>query len=307
MNLRRLKYFLKIVDLGSLTYASDVLHIAQPALSQQIATLEGEFGQRLLTRNKRGVLPTDAGRVLYRHAQVILKQFEQAKAEVDRTGSRLSGRVSVGMVPGTAAAALALPLLKTVREQHPDVVLHINENFGTTLCEQVANGCMDMAFLYGGRRMDAGLTFEPLQTESLYVVSTCDALGTGPELSLALLAGCDLLLPRTHNYLRRYIDDAFSSIGTVARVVAEIESATTLASAVASGVGVTVLPESAARTVACTSGGHLFKLTDPCIDIPLALCTSDRLPLSEPARTVREIVLDLVDRASAHYALAEAA
>src|SRR5438552_18684004 len=60
MNLRRLKYFVKIVDIGSLTQAADVLHIAQPALSQQLATLEGEVRQQLLVRTKRGVTPTEA-------------------------------------------------------------------------------------------------------------------------------------------------------------------------------------------------------------------------------------------------------
>ena len=54
MNLRRLKYFVKIVDIGSLTQAAEVLHIAQPALSQQVATLEGEMDQQLLIRTKRG-------------------------------------------------------------------------------------------------------------------------------------------------------------------------------------------------------------------------------------------------------------
>lgn len=65
MNFRRLKYFVKIVDIGSLTQAAEVLHIAQPALSQQVATLEGEFNQQLLIRTKRGVTPTDAGKILY--------------------------------------------------------------------------------------------------------------------------------------------------------------------------------------------------------------------------------------------------
>ena len=68
MNLRRLKYFVKIVDIGSLTQAAEVLYIAQPALSQQLATLEGEVRQQLLVRTKRGVTPTEAGKVLYRHA-----------------------------------------------------------------------------------------------------------------------------------------------------------------------------------------------------------------------------------------------
>ena len=65
MNLRRLKYFVKIVDIGSLTQAAEVLHIAQPALSQQVATLEGEMDQQLLIRPKRGVTPTEAGNSLY--------------------------------------------------------------------------------------------------------------------------------------------------------------------------------------------------------------------------------------------------
>lgn len=68
MNFRRLKYFVKIVDIGSLTQAAEVLHIAQPALSQQVATLEGELNQQLLIRTKRGVTPTGAGKILYTHA-----------------------------------------------------------------------------------------------------------------------------------------------------------------------------------------------------------------------------------------------
>ena len=162
MNLRRLKYFVKIVDIGSLTQAADVLHIAQPALSQQIATLEGEFRQQLLVRTKRGVTPTEAGQILYRHAQIILRQFEQAQSDVNNTGESLSGQVSVGLAPGTAASALALPLLKAVRARHPAILLYLNENFGTMLSELVMNGRMDMAVLYAGKNVVHGLSFRPL-------------------------------------------------------------------------------------------------------------------------------------------------
>ena len=82
MNFRRLKYFVKIVDIGSLTQAAEVLHIAQPALSQQVATLEGELDQQLLIRTKRGVTPTEAGKILYAHARTILRQCEQAQLAV---------------------------------------------------------------------------------------------------------------------------------------------------------------------------------------------------------------------------------
>lgn len=91
MNFRRLKYFVKIVDIGSLTRAAEVLHIAQPALSQQVATLEGELDQQLLIRTKRGVTPTEAGKVLYTHARTILRQCEQAQLAVNNVGQTLTG------------------------------------------------------------------------------------------------------------------------------------------------------------------------------------------------------------------------
>jgi len=295
VNLRRLKYFVKIVDTGSLTQASEILHIAQPALSQQLATLENEFGQQLLVRTRTGVTPTEAGQVLYRHAQVMLRQFAQAKSDVRNSGRALSGQVSVGLAPGTAASALALPLLKTVHERHPDIVLHINENLGTTLCEVVKNGCMDMAVLYGGKRVVQGLTFDHLLNEELFVVAPNGMLPDAGQVTLKELRDVDLLLPRSHNYLRNYVDEAFAGQQMAPRVVAEIESSATLASAVASGVGATVLPVSAARAVAASIPGHLCRIVSPAIEVPLALCVSDHLPLSEPAQAVKSIVLELVE------------
>ena len=295
LNLRRLKYFVRIVDIGSLTQAAEVLHIAQPALSQQVATLEGEFRQQLLLRTKRGVVPTEAGKVLYRHAQAILKQFEQAREDVRNAGRVLAGQVSVGLAPGTAASALSLPLLKAVRARHPGILLYLNENFGTTLSELIMNGRMDMAVLYGGRSVVQGLRFEPLLTEELVLVVPGDLLRDREHVNLAELRDLDLLLPRAHNYLRKYVDEAFASQHLAPRVVAEIESAATLSAAVASQVGATVLPASAARAVARSVHARICRIVSPAIEVPLALCTSDHLPVSEPAHVVRAVILELVD------------
>src|SRR3546814_3361341 len=99
MDTRRLYSVVRIVDAGSITRAADILHIAQPALSQQMTSLETQFGQQLLIRSKQGVEPTDAGHALYRHAQVILRQVESAQAEVSVVGRALAGGVSVGLAP----------------------------------------------------------------------------------------------------------------------------------------------------------------------------------------------------------------
>ena len=293
VNLRRLKYFVKIVDIGSLTQAADVLHIAQPALSQQLATLEGEFRQQLLLRTKRGVTPTEAGMVLYRHAQIILRQFDQAQNDVKHTGQTLSGQVSVGLAPGTAASALSLPLLKTVRARHPGVLLYLNENFGTTLSELIMNGRMDMAVLYGSKAVH-GLSFMPLVKEELFLVSPADMPLPDGSIDLAQLHDIELLLPRPYNVVRKLVDEAFMGIHRLPNVVAEIESASTLAAAIADGLGATILPVSAARVVAVACGARLSRIVNPVIEAPLSLCLSDHLPLSEPALAVKEILMELV-------------
>lgn len=294
MNLRRLQYFVKIVDIGSLTQAADILHVAQPALSQQLATLEGEVRQQLLLRTKRGVVPTEAGKVLYRHAQLILRQWDQANADMKAAGQGLSGAVSVGLAPGTAAARLSLPLLRTARARHPGILLYLNETYGTTLSELVMNGRMDIAVLYGGQITVHGLTFVPLFKEQLYLVGPDSMVASPSEVPLHTIADLDLYLPRPYNVVRRMVNEAFAGLGMTPRVVAEIESAGTLSAVIASGLGATILPESMAREVARSSNAWLSRIIQPTIEAPLALCQSDHLPLSEPASAIKEILLELV-------------
>jgi LysR family nitrogen assimilation transcriptional regulator len=297
VNLRRLKYFVKIVDVGSLTQAAELLFIAQPALSQQLMTLEGEVRQQLLVRTKRGVTPTEAGKVLYRHAQIILRQCEQAQVDMDAAGQGVSGQVSVGLAPGTAAAALSLPLLRTVRARHPGILLYLNENYGTTLSELIMNGRMDLAVLYGDKAVH-GLKFLPLLKEPLFLVGPASTPAPAQPVRLAELRDMELFLPRPYNVVRKLVDAAFSRIGAAPRVVAEIESAFTLTSAIADGLGATILPASMAREVVTACGAWQFKIVDPVIEAPLALCQSDHLPLSEPAQAVKDILLELVTELS---------
>jgi LysR family nitrogen assimilation transcriptional regulator len=294
MNLRRLQYFVKIVDIGSLTQAADILHIAQPALSQQLATLEGEVRQQLLVRTKRGVTPTEAGRVLYRHAQLILRQCEQARVEMQAASQQLTGAVAVGLAPGTAAAGLALPLLRAVRRRHPDLLLYLNETYGTTLSELVMNGRMDMAVLYGGRVPVHGLQFLQLLKERLCLVGPVDMDAPPGEVPLRQLAETDLFLARPYNVVRRMVDEAFAGLGMTPQIVAEVESASTLTEAIQEGLGATILPESMARQIVASGGAWHRRIVNPAIEAPLALCQSDHLPLSEPAEAVRSIVLELV-------------
>jgi LysR family nitrogen assimilation transcriptional regulator len=294
MNLKRLQYFVKIVDIGNLTQAADILHVAQPALSQQLATLESEVRQQLLVRTPRGVTPTEAGNILYRHAQLILRQCEQARVDMKAAGEGISGAVSVGLAPGTAAAGLAMPLLVATRSRHPGIVLYLNETYGTTLSELIMNGRMDLAVLYGGGQSVHGLTFQLLLRESLYLVGPRSIPAPSDPVPLEQIGDMDLFLPRPYNVVRKVVDAACAGIGLIPRAIAEIESASTLASVIAAGMGVTILPESMAKQVVASTSAWHARIIGPALEVPLALCQSDHLPLSEPAVAIRQILLELV-------------
>jgi len=293
MNFRRLKYFVKIVDIGSLTQAAEVLHIAQPALSQQVATLEGELDQQLLIRTKRGVTPTEAGKVLYTHARTILRQCEQAHLAVNNVGQTLSGTVSIGLAPGTAASSITMPLLQAVRNELPEVMVYLHENSGTVLNEKLLSNQLDMAVLYD-RTPLAGIVGQPLLKEDLYLVGTSNCPGQSVELTA--VAEMNLFLPRDYSAVRARVDEAFSLRRLTAKIIGEIESISTLTAAIASGMGVTVLPESAARSLCSAANGWMARITTPSMSLPLSLNVSARGQLTPQAQAVKEILISLVSR-----------
>ncbi|MDE1077308.1 nitrogen assimilation transcriptional regulator NAC [Klebsiella pneumoniae] len=295
MNLRRLKYFVKIVDIGSLTQAAEVLHIAQPALSQQVATLEGEMDQQLLIRTKRGVTPTEAGKILYTHARTILRQCEQAQLAVNNVGQTLRGQVSIGLAPGTAASAITMPLLQTVRNELPEVMVYLQESSGTALNDKLLAGQLDMAVLYE-RSPVAGIVSQPLLKEDLYLVGTRDC--PGQSVDLTAVAEMNLFLPRDYSAVRARVIEAFTLRRLSAKIIGEIESITTLTAAIASGMGATVLPESAARSLCGAANGWMARISTPSMSLSLSLNMSARGSLSPQAQAVKEILLSLVSRPS---------
>lgn len=270
------------------------MHIAQPALSQQVATTEGEMDQQLLIRTKRGVTPTEAGKILYTHARTILRQCEQAQLAVNNVGQTLRGGVD-RLAPGTAASAITMPLLQTVRNELPEVMVYLQESSGTALNDKLLAGQLDMAVLYE-RSPVAGIVSQPLLKEDLYLVGTRDC--PGQSVDLTAVAEMNLFLPRDYSAVRARVTEAFTLRRLSAKIIGEIESITTLTAAIASGMGATVLPESAARSLCGAANGWMARISTPSMSLSLSLNMSARGSLSPQAQAVKEILLSLVSRPS---------
>jgi LysR family nitrogen assimilation transcriptional regulator len=233
--------------------------------------------------------------VLYRHAQAILKQFEQAEADVKRSSTSLSGHVSVGLAPYSAGGTLSLALLKAAREAHPDVMLHVVEGFAVAFSELIMNGRLDMAVMQGAGPM-RGVSFQPLLVEEFFLVTPVEVPFPGAAQSaipLAELAGIPLMLPSKLNFVRRAVDAGFASIHQSPNIVAEVESLGTLRDAVAEGTGSTILPWSVACQIATPSRSVIRAISSPKIEETVSVCVSDQMPLSEAAVAIRNILLDI--------------
>lgn len=257
MELRQLRYFVRIVELGSLSRAAADLYIAQPALSQQLASLESELSLRLLVRSSRGVSPTQAGETFYRHAQAVLRQMERLQSDVRNTSDGPSGNVSIGMPP-SVANMLAEPLAWAVRERFPRLRLQIREGLSGPLEELVANGRIEMCLLFDRAAAPVGaalrrtamsyLNVHPLLTEELLLL-TAGSEPEGAPVSLKEAAAQRFVLfPGPVNATRQMIQETWDKAGYPLDIVAELDSIAIIKSLVAQGMGATILSSSALST-----------------------------------------------------------
>ena len=295
ITLVKLRYFLAVVDCGSLSSAAVELGVSQPTLSQQLAALEKHLGQRLLFRAATGVMVTEAGRTFYRYARSLAAQIEQAEHETCSAGASGAGQVSLGLATCGAASTLALPLLRRMQVQHPAIRLRLNDNFVGTLSEFIMTGRIDVALAYTALPM-VGVNCRELFIEELFLVAPAGTKlqkGRGAVVSLSVLRDLPVVLMSPIHFLRAVIDRACAKAGFEPRIAAEIDSRAALLEAVSAGLGVTILPRAALGTG--TSGLSVHRLGPEPIEATVSLCTSAQLPITASIELVGTLVSSLVE------------
>ncbi|OFI38200.1 LysR family transcriptional regulator [Arthrobacter sp. SW1] len=294
MDTRKLEYFVRIVDSGSITKAAASLHVAQPALSQQVSSLEKDLKQRLLIRSKQGVEPTAAGHTLYRHAQTILRLVEQARTDVAASGAAPAGRVSIAIAPYSMVSKLAPEIVREVGERYPDIILHLTETFGGVLSEAIKNGKLDMALIYEPGPI-RGVQFTTMVVEDLHLVTNADVkIGDGETVTLAEVAGERLFLPERIHTLRQLVDKGLEEKGLPLKLAGEVESVPALGRLITAGLGSAILPRSAADALFHEENFKVLRIVDPALQCKIALCTAEHEPLSESASAVLIIIREMI-------------
>lgn len=241
MDVSQLRTIIHVAELGSLSKAADRLLIAQPALSRQVRLLEEELGVRLFDRHGRGMVVTEAGQDVLRHAQRIMNELEEIRAAVADEDAPLRGHVSIGMPP-TVADILSVPLVSAFQERHPEATLRIVSAYSGYLLDWLHRGQVDVAILFESRPTRS-LRSVPLLEEELHLIGSPDAgLWREDPVSFDQLDDVKLLLPSSGHGLRRIVEECASEAGVTLKIGVEADSYSTLKNLVKSGHGFTILP-----------------------------------------------------------------
>ncbi|MDI3388532.1 LysR substrate-binding domain-containing protein [Streptomyces sp. B-S-A8] len=246
MELRQVRYFLALAEECHFGRAAARLHVAQPALSQQIKQLERELGTPLFHRSTRHVELTEAGRELTGYARTLLAEAERARLHMTELATGRAGRVSVGFI-GTATYDVLPRVARTVRAQLPQIALELH---GELLTPQLVDGLLagtyDLA-VFRSATAPESVSVTPLRTEKLVAVLPAHhPLAAGHAIPLASLAGEPFVIhpagPRSAMHDR--VLNACRQAGFQPPSLVEVGETATLVVLVAAGHGVALVPES---------------------------------------------------------------
>lgn len=292
MDIRQLRYFVNIVDYGSLGKAAEKLYVAQPSLSQQISKLEHDVGVPLLIRSSQGVRPTAAGQTMYRHARLVLHQMEQLRQDVREGVGAESGTVAVGF-PTTMVSILAMPLFERVRQRYPGIRLQFFESMSGYLNELLANGRLDLAILFRDTNTP-GINAQPVFDEELCLMGEAGGAGRARACALSELAGVPMVAPGAANGLRLLLERIFAREQVPLHIVADVDSLPMLLSIAQSGSACTILPASALALRARADRPRTRRIVDPVIRRPASICWPTALPVSSASLAVRQTIDELI-------------
>ena len=289
MDFRQLKTFNCVAELGSLSKASDTLRVAQPALSRQIKLLEHELRTELFSRNGRGMVLTEAGRLLLARTAGIVRQIDQIRDDIQSSGGAPSGRVVLGLVP-TVSCVISARLARRTVESYPGISLCIVESYSGHLVEWLHRGQMDLAVIYGPS-VDLHLTVQSLGRDRIVAVGPRGCgLARKKRIEIGWLLQQKLVLPSHSHGLRALIERAAAERKSKLDVQIEADSFRVLTSLVEEGLGYTLLPPSSVRNEVAEGRLETAAISKPAPVRELAIAS----PIDHPGSTATAAITALL-------------
>ena len=294
--LRHFEAFLAVARLGNFTRAAAALHVSQPALTVQVKHLEHTLGVRLFDRSSRAVSLTDAGRALVAPAERLLSDLEALLDHASGVAAHRRGLVTIAALPSVAAGILP-QAIRTLSERHDGITVRVRDVVGARILELVKSG--DADFGIGTlTRPDPDVTADVLFKDRMCVFTpTGHALARRRHVRLRDLATYPLILTDRESSVRQLVERALETERLAVRVVQEATYMSTAIAMVRAGLGVAILPESAAAATPDT-GVCLVPISRPALARPVAILARHGKTISPAAMQMTEILRAAISTSS---------
>lgn len=291
MDIKQLRALLAIAETGSVTKASELLNVVQPAVSRQLRLLEKDVGTTLFERQRHGMELTEAGRILAEYARRVLRELDRARTEIQPSSGVVRGAVAIGLLP-SARSLLAVPLVARISSLYPDITVRISTGYAGHLEDWLKSGDLDATLLYDPKPAQ-DLQVQELLKEKLCLVGPPTAAFRGRRsVPLVELADKPLALPSAPHGLRSLVEHACSVAGVRLKVFAETNDMNIQKSLALSGLALTVLPSIAVADDAAAGLLTAVPLTEPELNRRIVLVRPTNRPASA---AVEAVVASLVE------------
>ena len=240
VEIRQLEALIGIADHGSFSGAAEVLGTVQSNISNRIAHLERELGTELVNRSN-GLL-TESGEIVVDRARRILGELRGIASDVSELNAEIHGQVVLGMI-GSAGRWIVPLLLEALKENYPQIALHIVEGTNSVIEPQLVKGQLDLAVLAWPISAPELSGVDIFTEDLVLIVNKEHPLATLPEpLTFSTLAEYEILLPFRGTPIRREIDEASRLQGVELKPLIELDGLRTIASLTFDGYGPSILP-----------------------------------------------------------------
>ncbi|SDV99935.1 LysR family transcriptional regulator, transcription activator of glutamate synthase operon [Marininema mesophilum] len=243
MDFKQIQYFIEVAKREHVTEAAHNLHVAQSAISRQIANLETELGVQLFLREGRNVRLTPLGKIFQEHAEKAMREMEIARREIDEFLNPEKGTIRVSF-PSSLASHILPSVISAFRARYPDVRFQLRQGSFRNLIDSVSRGEADIAFVAPVPKDEKDVEGHIFFSEKLVALLPANHdLADQPAIRLDQIKDDPFVLFPRGFVLYRIVTDACHQMGFHPQVSFEGEDIDAIKGLVAAGLGVTLLPE----------------------------------------------------------------
>lgn len=274
-DLTDMQLFLHVVEAGSITAGAERAHMALASASARVRGMEELIGMPLLLRERRGVHPTPVGQSLVHHARLVLRQMERMRGELAEYTHGMKGHIR--LLANTAAISEFLPeALAVFMTAHPNVDIDLEERLSYDIVRAVSEGLADVGIVADSVDLSGLETFAFRPDRLVVVVAAHIAEVIEAEstqgIAFGKLLDLDFIGLAGDSALQRYLSLHAARAGKPLRVRVRLRSFDAICRMVENGVGISVIPEAAARRCQQTMAIRYITLTDPWSHRNLTIC-----------------------------------